>query len=207
MTGEGLYGTAAGDYPDNAERFALYCRAVLEATKQLGVPEVFHVHDWQAALIPVYLRTTYASDPALERAGVGADDSQRRLPGRVSAGDHRAAALSLGDLHAWTRWSSSTRFNFLKGGLVYSEMLTTVSRKYAEEIQTAEFGEGLEGVLRGRAADLRGILNGVDYAQWNPATDANLAAHYSPEDLAGKRPAAPICCASLGWRRWRSRRR
>ena len=77
-------------------------------------------------------------------------------------------------------------FNFLKGGLVYSDILTTVSRKYAEEIQTPEFGEGLDSVLRGRAADLRGILNGVDYAQWDPATDRNLAAHYSPEDLAGK---------------------
>ncbi|MGA3081849.1 MAG: glycogen/starch synthase, partial [Terracidiphilus sp.] len=64
----GLYGTAVGDYPDNAERFALYCRAVIEATRQLGVPHVFHAHDWQAALIPVYLRTTYSEDPALSRA-------------------------------------------------------------------------------------------------------------------------------------------
>jgi starch synthase len=77
-------------------------------------------------------------------------------------------------------------FNFLKGGLVYCDMLTTVSRKYAEEIQTAEFGEKLEGTLRGRAADLRGILNGVDYSKWDPATDGNLAAHYSAENLAGK---------------------
>ncbi len=72
-------------------------------------------------------------------------------------------------------------FNFLKGGLVYSDMLTTVSRKYAQEIQTPEFGEKLEGVLRQRAADLRGIFNGVDYAQWDPATDGNLAAHYTPK--------------------------
>ena len=91
--------------------------------------------------------------------------------------------------------------------MVYSDILTTVSRKYAEEIQTPEFGERLDGVLQGRAADLRGILNGVDYAQWDPATDANLAAHYTPEDLAGKRRAAPICCVRSGWRTWRSRRR
>jgi starch synthase len=78
------------------------------------------------------------------------------------------------------------RFNFLKGGVVYSDILTTVSRKYAEEIQTAEFGEQLETVLRGRAADLRGILNGVDYEKWDPATDRNLAAHYTAEDLTGK---------------------
>jgi len=85
------------------------------------------------------------------------------------------------------------KFNFLKGGLVYADILTTVSRKYAEEIQTPEFGEGLDGVLRRRAADLRGILNGVDYAEWNPATDRRLAANYSPENLAGK----TLCRADL----------
>ncbi len=85
------------------------------------------------------------------------------------------------------------RFNFLKGGVVFSDLLTTVSHKYAEEIQTAEFGEQLEGVLHQRAADLRGILNGVDYAQWNPAVDGHLAAHYTPENLDGKR----ICRADL----------
>lgn len=85
------------------------------------------------------------------------------------------------------------RFNFLKGGVVFSDLLTTVSRKYAEEIQTAEFGEQLEGVLRSRAAELHGILNGVDYTQWNPAADRYLAAHYTPESLDGKR----ICRADL----------
>jgi starch synthase len=79
------------------------------------------------------------------------------------------------------------RFNFLKGGVVFSDLLTTVSKKYAEEIQTKEFGEQLEGVLLQRAADLHGILNGVDYALWNPATDGNLAAHYTPQNLEGKR--------------------
>jgi starch synthase len=85
------------------------------------------------------------------------------------------------------------RFNFLKGGVVFSDLLTTVSQKYAEEIQTPEFGEQLEGVLIKRSADLYGILNGVDYAQWNPATDGHLAAHYTPENLEGKR----ICRADL----------
>jgi starch synthase len=77
-------------------------------------------------------------------------------------------------------------FNFLKGGIEFSDMLTTVSRKYAEEIQTPAFGEQLDGVLRKRATDLRGILNGVDYSRWDPAVDKNLAAHYAPDDLAGK---------------------
>jgi len=181
----GLYGTAAGEYPDNAERFALYCRAVLEASKLLGVPDVFHVHDWQAALIPVYLRTTYASDPLLSRARVVLTIHNAAYQGAFPPATTERLLFPW-DIFTMDKVEHFDRFNFLKGGLVYSEILTTVSRKYAEEIQTPEFGEGLDAVLRGRAADLRGILNGVDYARWDPATDANLAAHYSPEDLDGK---------------------
>jgi starch synthase len=189
---EGLYGTAAGDYPDNAERFALFCRAVLAATKRLGVPEVFHVHDWQSALIPVYLRTVFASDPALNRAGVVMTIHNAAYQGAFPPST-TAQLLFPWEIFTMDKIEQYNKFNFLKGGLVYSEILTTVSRKYAEEIQTPEFGEGLDGVLRGRAADLRGILNGVDYAEWNPATDRRLAANYSPENLEGKK----LCCADL----------
>ncbi|MGA2207672.1 MAG: glycogen/starch synthase, partial [Terracidiphilus sp.] len=91
------------------------------------------------------------------------------------------------DVFTMDKLEQYDRFNFLKGGIVFSDLLTTVSRRYAEEIQTPEFGEQLEGTLRLRAADLRGILNGVDYTLWNPATDANLAAHYTPQRLDGKR--------------------
>ena len=182
---QGLYGTKAKDYPDNWERFGLFCRAVLEATKLLGVPQVFHVHDWQAALIPVYLRTVYSSDPVLSGAGVVLTIHNAAYQGWF------LPVTTERLLFPWKIFTMDLveqfdNFNFLKGGLVYSDILTTVSRKYAEEIQTAEFGEKLDGVLLGRAADLRGILNGVDYAQWNPSTDGLLAAHYSPEDLAGK---------------------
>jgi len=90
------------------------------------------------------------------------------------------------------------RYNFLKGGLVYADILTTVSHKYAQEIQTPEFGEKLESVLQGRAAELRGILNGVDYEQWNPATDPNLMAHYSPENLAGKEQCRADLLSAFG---------
>jgi starch synthase len=183
---EGLYGTAAGDYADNSERFGLYCRAVIEATKLLGVPDVFHVHDWQAALIPVYLRTTYAADPLLRHAAsvitIHNAAYQGAFPPKTTE-----QLLFPWEIFTMDRLEQYDCFNFLKGGLVYSDILTTVSRKYAEEIQTAEFGERLDGVLRGRAADLRGILNGVDYALWNPETDTHLAARYTPEDLAGKR--------------------
>jgi starch synthase len=192
-----LYGTAAGDYPDNAERFALYCRAVLEASKQLGVPEVFHVHDWQAALIPVYLRTTYKSDPALSRAAVVLTIHNAAYQGAFPPATTEQLLFPW-EIFTLDKVEQYDRFNFLKGGIVYSDILTTVSRKYAEEIQTAEFGEGLDGVLRGRSQDLRGILNGVDYAQWNPATDANLAAHYTPENLEGKRACRADLLSAFG---------
>jgi starch synthase len=180
-----LYGTKAGDYPDNAERFGLFCRAVLEASKLLGVPDVFHVHDWQASLIPVYLRTVYADDPILRDA--------RTVLTMHNAGYQGAFPPTTTEdlLFPWSLFTMDKleeydRFNFLKGGIVYSDLLTTVSKKYAEEIQTAEFGEQLDGVLRLRKADLRGILNGVDYSLWDPSVDGNLAAHYTPGDLAGK---------------------
>jgi starch synthase len=181
-----LYGTAGGDYPDNAERFALYCRAVLEAVKQLGMPHVFHVHDWQAALIPVYLRTTYKSDQSLSRAAVVLTIHNAAYQGAFPPATTELLLFPW-EIFTLDKVEQYDRFNFLKGGIVYSDILTTVSRKYAEEIQTAEFGEGLDGVLRVRSHDLRGILNGVDYAQWNPTTDANLVEHYSPQNLKGKR--------------------
>jgi len=181
----GLYGTAAGDYPDNSERFGLFCRAVLEASKLLGVPEIFHVHDWQAALIPVYLRTVYAADPLFRKAGVVLTIHNAGYQGWFPPVTTQQLLFPW-EIFTMDKVEHFDDFNFLKGGIVYSDILTTVSRKYAEEIQTPEFGEKLDSILHGRAADLRGILNGVDYAQWNPATDPHLAAHYSPEDLAGK---------------------
>jgi len=195
-----LYGFGGVDYADNAERFAVYCRAVLEATKLLGVPEVFHVHDWQAALIPVYLRTVYAMDPLLGRAGVVLTIHNAAYQGAFPP-ETTERLLFPWEIFTMDKVEHYNDFNFLKGGLVYADILTTVSRKYAEEIQTAEFGEGLDGVLRGRAADLRGILNGVDYGQWNPATDRKLAAQYTPEDLAGKRECRADLLAAFGLER------
>ena len=181
-----LYGPSGGEYTDNAERFGLFCRAVLEASKLLGVPDVFHVHDWQAALIPVYLRTTYADDPALGSAATVLTIHNAAYQGKFLP-KTTEDLLFPWDVFTMDKVEQFDRFNFLKGGVVFSDLLTTVSRKYAEEIQTAEFGEHLEGVLHKRAADLRGILNGVDYAQWDPAADGHLAAHYTPENLEGKR--------------------
>jgi len=181
-----LYGYSGGDYPDNAERFGLFCRSVLEASKILGIPDVFHVHDWQAALIPVYLRTLYAADPALSGAATVLTIHNAAYQGAFPPSTTEELLFPW-DVFTMDKVEQFNDFNFLKGGIVFSEMVTTVSRKYAREIQTPEFGERLDGTLRSRAADLRGILNGVDYAQWDPATDSYLAARYGPENLAGKR--------------------
>jgi starch synthase len=183
---ESLYATPAGDYPDNWERFGLFSRAVLEAAKQLGVPDIFHVHDWQAAMIPVYLRTVYYFDPLLRNVGTVLTIHNAGYQGRFPPQTTELLLLPW-EIFTMDRVEHYDTFNYLKGGIVYSDAITTVSRKYAEEIQTPEFGSGLEGVLHSRAADLRGILNGVDYTEWDPATDRNIAAHYTPENLDGKR--------------------
>lgn len=182
---EYLYGSPTGDYPDNAERFGLFARAVLESTKQLGVPDVFHVHDWQSSLLPVYLRSSYYFDPALRQAGCLLTIHNAAYQGGFPPQTTERLLLPW-DIFTMDKVEQFDQFNFLKGGIVFSDMITTVSRKYAEEIQTAEFGNGLESTLQRRRGDLRGILNGVDYAHWDPASDGNIAAHYSPENLVGK---------------------
>ncbi len=182
---DALYGTSAGDYPDNAERFAMFSRAVLEASKILGVPQVFHCHDWQSALIPVLLRTQYADDPAFRDVGTVFTIHNMGYQGLFPPDTLPLLTLPW-DLFAITKMEFFGNVNFLKGALVYSDFITTVSRKYSQEIQTTEFGFGLEGVLHDRAATVTGILNGVDYDEWSPQTDKFIAAHYSPEDLSGK---------------------
>lgn len=183
---EELYSTPTGDYPDNWERFGLFSRAVLEATKQLGVPDVFHVHDWQTAMIPVYLRTVYYFDPALRNTGTVLTIHNAGYQGLFPPQTTERLLLPW-EIFTMDRVEHFDTFNYLKGGIVYADAITTVSRKYAEEIQTPELGEGLDGTLRKRAADLHGILNGVDYKEWDPATDHNIAAHYTPENLGGKK--------------------
>jgi len=194
---DGLYGTSAGDYPDNAERFALFSRAVLEASKILGVPQVFHCHDWQSALIPVLLRTQYSEDPAFHNVGTVFTIHNMGYQGLFSPDTLPLLTLPW-DLFAITKMEYFGNVNFLKGALVYSDFITTVSRKYSQEIQTTEFGFGLEGVLRDRAATVTGILNGVDYDEWSPQADKFIAARYSPEDLTGKAKCKQDLLAAFG---------
>jgi starch synthase len=183
---EALYGTPAGDYPDNAERFALYSRAVLEASKILGVPEIFHCHDWQAALIPVLLRTSYAADPVFRHTFTVFTIHNMGYQGLFPP-DTLPLLMLPWDLLAIDKMEFWGKVNFLKGALVFADHVTTVSRKYSQEIQSAEFGFGLDGVLRARSGTVSGILNGVDYGEWSPEHDKLLVSQYSANSLEGKR--------------------
>jgi len=193
---DGLYGTASGDFPDNAERFALFCRAVMEASKILGVPDIFHCHDWQSALVPVLLRTQYVEDPAFRNSGVVFTIHNIGYQGLFPPEILPLLTLPW-DLFTIAKMEYFGNVNFLKGALVYSDWITTVSRKYSQEIQTTEFGFGLEGVLKDRAPTVSGILNGVDYDEWNPETDKFIASHYSSENLSGKQECKQDLLASF----------
>src|SRR5438270_9919623 len=194
---EALYGTSIGDYRDNAERFALYSRAVLEASKILGVPDVFHCHDWQAALIPVLLRSVYTEDPAFHEVGTVFTIHNMGYQGLFPP-EILPLLMLPWDLFTITKMEFYGNVNFLKGALTSSDFITTVSRKYSQEIQTAEYGFGLEGVLRARSGTVTGILNGVDYDEWNPETDKYIAADYSANDLTGKQECKRDLLAAAG---------
>lgn len=182
---EYIYATLTGDYQDNWERFGLFSRAVLESAKVLGAPDVFHAHDWETALIPVYLRTSYYFDPLLRSAGTLLTVHNAGFQGWFPPVTVERLLLPW-DIYTPDRAEHYNTLNLLKGGVVYSDMVSTVSKKYAEEIQTAEFGSGLEGIFQKRANDLHGILNGIDTVKWDPATDGNIAAHFTADNLEGK---------------------
>jgi len=194
---DALYGTPAGDYPDNAERFALFCRAALEASKIIGVPHIFHCHDWQSALVPVLLRTVYAEDPAFRDVGTVFTIHNMGYQGLFPA-EVLPLLMLPWDLFTMSKMEFFGQVNFLKGALTYSDFVTTVSRKYSQEIQTAEYGFGLEGVLRDRAATVTGILNGVDYDEWSPQVDKFTVARFSPHDLSGKAKCKQDLLATFG---------
>ena len=182
---EQLYGTAGKDYSDNAERFAEFARAAIEFYKHVWMPDLIHCHDWQAGLVPVLLRTQYAKDDSVQGLPVVFTIHNMGYHGAFVHDTMKEIGLpeSLFTIDAMEFFG---RVNFLKGALIFSDYLTTVSPKYAEEIQTREYGHGLDGVVRNRADRLTGILNGVDYAVWNPEKDKLIAARYSAKDFSGK---------------------
>jgi starch synthase len=183
---DSLYQTKGEDYPDNAERFAFFSRAALEMTRVLDfMPDIFHCNDWQTGLIPTYLRTTYQGARAFQACGALFTVHNLGYQGIFEA--EALAVANLGhELFNPFGIEFYGKVNFLKAGLVFSDLINTVSRKYSQEIQTEEFGHGLEGVLRARAKDVHGILNGIDYDEWHPSRDPFIAAKFTREDLAGK---------------------
>ncbi len=182
---EGLYGGVSGDYPDNAERYAEFCRVAIEVAKNVWPADVIHCHDWQTALVPVLLRTAYGDDPLMKDLPVVFTIHNMGYHGQFPKDVLDRAGIPQSVFHPrGIEFFGSV--NLLKGGLVYSDYLTTVSRKYAQEIQTPEYGSGLDGVARSRADRIVGILNGVDYGEWNPEKDKLIAANYSAKDLSGK---------------------
>jgi starch synthase len=183
---DALYAPDNVDYPDNARRFGFLVRAALEFAGRAGRgPSVVHAHDWQAGLAPVYLKTLYASHPVL-----GGTPSVFTIHNLAYQGLFEPDWLPRLDL-PWSLFATESleywrRISFLKGGITYAAHVTTVSRTYAREIQTPELGFGFDGIIRQRAGDLTGILNGIDTSEWDPARDRHLPATYSAEDLSGK---------------------
>lgn len=184
----GLYGTNLGDYSDNAERFSYFSLAVLEFCRILAPkPQIIHCHDWQTGLIPAYLKKLYGlqKDPIFRTTKTVFTIHNMAYQGIFPAEVIDCASIPR-NLFSLQGLEFYGMVNLLKGGLVFADRITTVSPKYAEEIQTPEFGHGLEGVLKERKKDLYGILNGVDYSIWNPANDRHISIPYSPEELVGK---------------------
>jgi starch synthase len=182
---EHLYGPPTGDYPDNAERFTFFCRAALEVLRAYPV-DIIHAHDWQAALAIVFLKTQVERYPELAAVKTIFTIHNMGFQGLFPQTDW--PLLNIDPAYFTPQFLEFYgRINFLKGGLVFADKLTTVSPTYAQEIMTPEQGFGLEGVVQQRAADLIGILNGVDYDEWNPWTDPYLEQHRVESNLTTKR--------------------
>ncbi len=188
-----------GSEPDEHRRFLFLTRAAFECSQRLGfAPHVLHCNDWHTAMGPLFLRSLYGWDRLFAATKSVLTIHNIGYQGVFDASD--AGALSLGDaesmLHAEERGRG--RINSLLHGILYADLVTTVSPTYAREICTPEYGAGLEGYLRARGAGLVGILNGVDYAEWNPAVDRFLPVHYSAGNLAGKATLRAAFAARLG---------
>jgi len=183
----GIYGDSSGDYPDNARRFAFFCVAALTALPEIAPDtQVLHAHDWHTALAPVYLRTAFKGQPFYDALStvlsVHNAGFQGHFPPETVTDLGFPPELYNGAVFEWYG-----RINMLKGGLGYADVAVTVSPTHAKELRTPEGGFGLHDTFIGMGDRLTGILNGIDPGLWNPATDPEIPANYSREDLAGKK--------------------
>ena len=183
---EEIYGDKNGDYPDNAERYAEFSRMAIEFTKRVWLPDVIHCHDWQSALVPLLLRKQHANDPGVRSLPV-----VLTIHNLAYQGVFPHTVLPKIGLPETVFTPDALEFygnvNFLKGGLIFADYLTTVSGRYAQEIRTPEYGNGLDGVIRDRGDRLVGILNGAEYSVWSPEVDTFIAQKYSAQNLSGKK--------------------
>jgi starch synthase len=194
---EGLYGESTGDYPDNHIRFAVLGHAALAVVRWLFRPNVIHCHDWQAALVAPLIRHQFRTDPSFMAIRLLLTIHNLGYQGVFPP----SALVDIGlpaDLLRPDRMEFWGNLNYLKAGIVFSDAISTVSPTYAREIQTPEYGAGLDGVLRDRAGVLSGILNGVDYAYWSPEHDPHIAKQYSKDSLEGKRDCKRELLSTLG---------
>ncbi len=176
------------DYADNDERFIFFSRAVFEAAVQADFPpDILHVHDWQTALAPVYLKESQRSRPLFAETRSVLTIHNLAHQGTFPPERFSLVGLNADLLRPGEPFEFYGKVNFLKAGIVYSDKITTVSPRYAREITTEPFGAGLHGVLQGRSSDLVGILNGVDYTVWSPSRDRRIPYRYHINNLGGKR--------------------
>lgn len=185
---DSLYGTSAGDYPDNAERFAFFCRAALVAIARMGWQvDIVHCNDWQSGLVPGLIKANRKEHPWMQRVATVMTIHNLAYQGQFPREAFRWTGLD------WKHFNPDEfefydHLNFLKAGIISADMVTTVSPSYAEEIRTPEQGCGLDAVLRGRSDRLVGIINGIDPGVWSPVADSKLAMNYSRDSWQqGKR--------------------
>lgn len=185
---KGIYGINAETFPDNGVRYLFLAKATIESCLALNlIPDIFHCHDWQASFVPIYLRTIYSSNEKLRSIPVLLTIHNLSFQGLFSPDEiWKYIELNYNSFFHMEGLEFYGRVNFLKGGIIYSDIITTVSPTYSKEIQEAEQGCGLEGLLKKRNQYLYGVLNGVDYEIWNPEIDPFIPYHYSLDDLSGK---------------------
>jgi starch synthase len=195
---EGLYTVDGVDYPDNAWRFAVFSRAALEYARLRGErPSIIHAHDWQTGLVPVFQKMLFSPDPIVGGVPVVFTIHNLAFQGVFPSSILPGLGLGWEVMHvdALEYWGN---VSYLKGGINFSERITTVSPTYAREILTPELGFGLDGSLRRRARDLVGILNGIDVNRWNPTSDDLAGATYTAKDLSGKAKAKEVLLQAAG---------